>query len=325
MTRLSLHWGPINVPAVMIFAWRTPRAQSWKTFNMIVQYSSIMYNSLYNWANSAICYSRILTNASKYSNTQKYKTISNQKSDFSIFLQTSSLASTLDSNLLFTNTRVLLAFEYSPSSTVMYIKYVIFIKCKRFEIFVMIVTIHVIEINYLTGIIKFKFLTCQRKKMGVWSRGTRMGTTMINSNNRPRISGMTPIRTVAINSDFDTYRKNKNTKQMRMLDQLGLEQSIIITIYIENFHFFHAKLRSDLCPPHIQYSIFTYSIFIADFRFRPSKSMSCLTLSPKSSCSCPCPPFPQPPHFFRLTQNHLHAYALDYKTISICHTSPHQP
>ena len=44
--------------------------------------------------------------------------------------------------------------------------------------------------------------SCQGKKTGVWSRGTRSGTTTTNSNSKPSSSGTRPIRMKATNSDL---------------------------------------------------------------------------------------------------------------------------
>ena len=49
-------------------------------------------------------------------------------------------------------------------------------------------------------------LTCQGKKTGVCSRGTRTGTTMTSSKMSPSMSGTTPIKTTAIKTDLEIYK-----------------------------------------------------------------------------------------------------------------------
>ena len=94
---------------------------------------------------------------------------------------------------------------------------------------------------------------------------------------------------------------------------------IIIIIYFENVHFFHDKLRLDVCPYEVPPHIPEY----CPFRLQTKHFHITLhTLSP----SLPIPPLHltparlPPPHFYRLTPNHPHTYAPNATTL-ICHAS----
>ena len=98
---------------------------------------------------------------------------------------------------------------------------------------------------------------------------------------------------------------------------------IIIIIYFENVHFFHAKQGSDIfpyeVPPHIPEYLLPTQVANQALPWHPSHILS------KFSYSSPyISPLP-PPHFYRSIPNHPHSYAPDAQTTSICHASPDLP
>ena len=92
-------------------------------------------------------------------------------------------------------------------------------------------------------------------------------------------------------------------------------------------HFFHAQLGSDVFPNmrllHISLNtIYTLSECKPSSLAHPYHPLHILS---KSSCPYPhISPLP-PPHFYRLTLNHLHSYVPHAQTTSIYHASPPQP
>ena len=96
------------------------------------------------------------------------------------------------------------------------------------------------------------------------------------------------------------------------------------TIYFENVHFFHAVLGLHICPYKVPPHIPEYR----PFRLPTRHFMSSFTHSLKVFLFLPLHLIPAtvpPPHFYRPTPNHLHSYAQDAQTTSICQTSPHLP
>ena len=96
---------------------------------------------------------------------------------------------------------------------------------------------------------------------------------------------------------------------------------IIIIIYFENVHFFHATLGLDVCPNMKPLQI---SLKTAHSWCKPSTFISSSTHSYQVFLFLPLHLAPPPP-FYRLIPNHPHSYASDAQTTSVCHVSPHPP
>ena len=97
---------------------------------------------------------------------------------------------------------------------------------------------------------------------------------------------------------------------------------IIIIVYLENVHFFHAKLGLDVC---LISSPSTY-LWILPIQ-AADQAISCHSLHTLPKFSCPYPHISHlsPPYLCKMTPNHPHSYDQDVQTISICHALPHQP